>query len=269
MSAEAARETRAPLWLVPVGFAIGFLGSLCGIGGGLFAVPILHYLVRIPLKHAVATGLLLVVATTGAATVAEAFQREPDLFWAAIAALTAGVLTGAQLGYYVSERINARLLRWLFVVFLSVAGYRIVTAGGGGGEAVAEGPALTQWYAYLFAYLVGIGGGFVAPILGVGGGLFMVPGLVLVLPAVGFPGARACALAAGAVASARSLFLHARAGRVQWRPAATLALGALAGAVTGVWFLHLPGLAEVGRPMLAVVLWFVAVRFLVDLRKKG
>ena len=113
-----APRREARWWLLPAGLAIGFLGSLCGIGGGLFAVPILHYLVKIPLKKAVASGLVLVVATTGAATVAEAFQEEPDLHWYAIAALVLGVLAGAQLGYLVSERVNVRVLRWIFVVFL-------------------------------------------------------------------------------------------------------------------------------------------------------
>ncbi len=95
----------------------------------------------------------------------------------------------------------------------------------------------------------------------------MVPGLYLALPALGFPGARACALAAGVVGSSRSLFLHARAGRVHWRPGLVLGAGALVGAVLGVSFLHLPGFAEVGRPILAAVLWFVAGRFLFDLRR--
>jgi uncharacterized membrane protein YfcA len=95
----------------------------------------------------------------------------------------------------------------------------------------------------------------------------MVPGLFLVIPGIGFPGARACALAAGIVGSARSLFLHARAGRVHWRAGAVLAGGALLGAGSGVYFLHLPGFAEVGRPLLAAVLWFVAGRFVVDLRR--
>lgn len=262
------KTRRAPAWLAIAGVAIGFLGCLCGIGGGLFAVPILHYLVKIPLKQAVATGLVLVVATTSASTGTEAFQEDPDLVWPAIAALVVGVLLGAQLGFRVSERINVRVLRWFFVFFLSLAGWRVWA--GGGGEVVPDAELILHWSFYPVAFLVGIGGGFVAPLLGVGGGLLMVPGLYLALPAIGFPGARACALAAGVVGSIRSLRLHARAGRVHWIPGLTLGIGALFGATAGVFFLRIEGFAEVGRPILAVVLWFVAGRFLVDqLKSRG
>ncbi|MEW6071462.1 MAG: sulfite exporter TauE/SafE family protein, partial [Planctomycetota bacterium] len=181
--ARAAGGAGARAWLVPAGFAIAFLGSLCGIGGGLFAVPLLHYLRRIPLKEAVATGLVLVVATTAAATGAEALRRDPDLDWPAIAALVLGVLAGTRLGYRASERVNVRVLRVIFVVFLAAAGARLV-AGGSGGTGVAEGEALVRASAYLLALLVGIGGGFVTPLLGVGGGLVMVPGLFLAIPSL-------------------------------------------------------------------------------------
>ena len=40
--------------------AIAFVGAMCGIGGGLFTVPLLHFGVRLPLKQAVATALVLV-----------------------------------------------------------------------------------------------------------------------------------------------------------------------------------------------------------------
>jgi hypothetical protein len=38
--------------------------------------------------------------------------------------------------------------------------------------------------------------------------------------------------------------------------------------VAGVNFLHQPGFAEVGRVILALVLWFVAGRFLLDLLRR-
>jgi uncharacterized membrane protein YfcA len=206
MSEPAPRARRLSLWLVPAGFLIGFLGSLCGIGGGLFAVPLLHYLRKIPLKESVATGLVLVVATTFSSTATELFQAEPDLHGWTILPLVAGVLFGAQFGYLVAVKVNVRVLRAIFVVFLSVAGYRVFA--GGGGEVVESGEVALDALGYVYAFLVGIGGGFVAPLLGVGGGLVMVPGLYLILPALGFPGARACSLAAGVFGSSRSLFLH-------------------------------------------------------------
>jgi hypothetical protein len=264
---EAASGALASPWLVPLGALIAFAGSVCGIGGGLFAVPLLHYGFRVALRRAVATALALVLATTLASTVAESLQHSSSLHWPLIGALVVGVLIGAQLGFYASERLDSRALRKVFVVVLFAVGTRIVLApegnGAGPGElAGAVGPAELA-----IAFAVGLGGGFLAPLLGVGGGLLMVPGLYLGIPWLGFPGARACSLAAAAFAAARSLFLHARAGRVERTPALLLAAGALIGAYVGVAFVHVPSLRGIGRIPLGLILWAVAVRFLLDLRR--
>jgi uncharacterized membrane protein YfcA len=44
-------EPRAQGWgVMLIGFVIATWGAMCGIGGGLFAVPVMHYLYRIKLK---------------------------------------------------------------------------------------------------------------------------------------------------------------------------------------------------------------------------
>ena len=53
--------------LFGLGVVISLLAAVCGIGGGLFAVPILHYAYRLSLKASVATSLALVVVSTSTA----------------------------------------------------------------------------------------------------------------------------------------------------------------------------------------------------------
>jgi uncharacterized membrane protein YfcA len=115
------------------------------------------------------------------------------------------------------------------------------------------------------AFGAGVAGGFLAPLLGVGGGLFMVPALFLGIPGLGFTEARATSLAAGAVAAIQSLWLHGRAGRVELPAVLPLALGAVGGSLVGVRLVHVEGAVEVSRMLLAGVLVFVALRFLRDL----
>ena len=62
-AAGAAEPAAAPGELRPAGPRLSLFGaliaawsSMCGIGGGLFAVPVLHFLERLPLKEAVAVG---------------------------------------------------------------------------------------------------------------------------------------------------------------------------------------------------------------------
>jgi len=252
--------------LAVAGFAIAFVASWCGIGGGLFAAPLLHYGFGVELRRSVATGLVLVVATAFASTAAQLARPEPLLELVPVLSLAGGTLIGAQLGFAFAERVPLRTLRLFFVVVLALAGTRLLAAG-----APSDGLALEPGSvpAALVAVAIGVAGGFLSPLLGVGGGLVMVPALFLTLPGLGFDGARASGLAAGVIAGGRSLALHARAGRVDWLRGRWLGAGALAGAASGVAALERMGDAQPGRVVLGALLWLVALRFLADLVRPG
>ncbi len=256
------------------GFAIGFVGlliaawgAMCGIGGGLFAVPILHYIYKLKLKDAIVTSLALVAATTTSATLSEAFRDDSRIDWRVVACLVGGSLLGAQLGFLISRRIETRMLKMVFIALLVIVGVRIL---GLVPESLAAG-ALPYTHPELGAVelvtaaLIGLGGGFVAPLLGIGGGLVAVPALLVFLPSLGHLGARACSMAMGVVASSRSMFLYYRAGELNLRRSASFATGAAIGAFIGVQLVHIDGVAEIAKKMLAGTLLIVAVRFGIDL----
>ena len=257
---EAERPARP--WLLALGIPIGFVSSLCGIGGGLFAGSLLHFAFGFDLRRSAGTALVLVLATTAAATATELTRPEPAIELATWAALVLGVWFGAALGFRFSEAVSERVLRSVFAVVMLFSALRLVT--GGGGAPVLDGvPAEgIDWLAAALTAGVGLIGGFCAPVLGVGGGLILVPGLFLLVPEQGFDGARATSLAAGVVGAVRSLRLKARAERVAWRHGTYLALGALVGAALGVRSLEaLIELVEVGRWTLALLLTFLGLRF--------
>lgn len=270
MSGPAARESpgerpreEPAAWFVPAGFLIGFAGALCGIGGGIFAGPLLHAARGLPLKRATATATLVVLATTLAATLSEVLLRDSELVWEVAGPLALGALLGSELGFAFSRRVDERALKRIFAVMLLLAGVRVMffsTPLGGGsapGALVEAGLVLA----------IGLAGGFLTPLLGIGGGVLMVPALFLALGRLEFGGARACALAAGAVAALRSLWLHARAGSVVFRLGLPLAFGALVGAAGGVVAAHDPFLVHGGRVLLGIVLLVQAVRFGIELRR--
>jgi uncharacterized membrane protein YfcA len=261
-------EKRSVPWLLAVGLPIGFLGSLAGIGGGLFAGPLLHFFFRFDLRRATGTALVLVLATTLAATATEALQTDSALQPKIVGVLALGILAGATLGFSFSERVPERALRAIFTVVLLVAGVRVFLFGASTGAGLAGfEPDGVQW---LTIALVGLGGGFAAPVLGVGGGLVMVPGLFIGLQGLGFDAARACSLAGGCLASLISLALKHRAGRVSWPHGSLLATGALLGAAAGVLAKQTsPNLLELGRIALALVLVFVSLRFARSLLRRA
>lgn len=267
LSAEGMPRGGRPVWLVPAAAAVAVVSAMCGIGGGLFAVPLLHFVAGMPLRRAVGTALALVFVTTASSTVTEVFHDDSRLRWGLVATLAVGALIGTQLGYRVSRRIDQRRLRLVFAVVLSLAGLRILLAPERMAEAAATAGGTEPWH-HLVAALAGFGGGFLAPLLGVGGGLLMVPVLFLGVPGMGYLGARACSLAVGALASARSVFLYLREGAIDARTALWIGLGALLGAVPGVYLVHWPGWSRAAQMIMGTILLGVALRFALSAREE-
>ncbi len=252
--------------LASAGFCVAAFAAMCGIGGGLFAVPLLHYGFRFPLQRSVATGLGLVAATTASATIAEALHSESAIDWAVVGAMLAGGLIGTQLGFRAAKKLKPHRLKMIFVVVLIIAATRILTGKPSSAAVEASGMSFDALQLGLVA-LIGMGAGFTSPLLGIGGGLVSVPALFLGFPDFGYLGARACSMALGSVTSLRSLWLYQRENRVDLGVASWLGGGAFLGAIVGVQLVHLNGADRLGQYFLAGLLIVVAIRFAFDVKR--
>jgi len=251
-----------------MGAGVAAYGAVCGIGGGLFMTPILHYVRKLPLKNAVATSLALVSASTIAATITEMFMGKSELTgnrWLLVGALVIGSLLGAQVGFRVAKRIDVTKLKVIFALVLVITGARLLSQGDPTASEMAVDPTTLE---LLLTSLVGFAAGFLAPLLGIGGGLVAVPALFFGFPDLGYLGARACGMAMGACASTRSLWLYSREGVIDNHRAVALAGGAFIGASLGVVLVHEPGADEIAKTLMGATLWFVAGRFLWDVFKR-
>ncbi|MFT7487232.1 MAG: putative membrane protein YfcA [Candidatus Paceibacteria bacterium] len=263
-------EPRAQgIGVVLIGFVIAAWGAMCGIGGGLFAVPVMHYLYGLKLKEAIVASLALVGATTVSGTLAEVFRADSAIEWRIVLALIVGCLVGIQLGFRASKVLPARKLKLIFTVLLLFVGLRLLgltpqIMHASNGERIL--PVITGMDVAMAA-VIGFCGGFLSPLLGIGGGLVAVPALMFGIPDLGHLGARACSMAMGTVTSTRSMLLYYRAGELDLRRSMNLALGAALGAIVGVQLVHIPGVSEVAEMMLAATLLVVAVRFGLDVVK--
>jgi len=255
---SACGERRATPLLLLLGIPIGFASSLLGLGGGIFAGPLLHYRFGFDLRRATGTALVVVLATTLSSTVSELFRAESPLLWDVALALMAGALLGARLGFAFSERVPERTLRAIFALLMLALAARVLLSREP--RAVAGAEIATAW-TYPWAGAVGFVGGFVSPLLGVGGGLVMVPGLLFV-DGLGFDAARAASLAAGAVAAGRALLLKSSVRRVSWPHGLLFGGGALLGGAGAVLALaRAPFLLAAARVSLAGLLLLLALRF--------
>lgn len=264
-AADTGAATRRPARrsvLVLLGVVMGVYSTLCGIGGGVFAVPLLHYVYRMPLRSAVANSLVLVAASTTSATLLEAFRPDSALLPGLVGALVAGSIVGSRVGFAIGKRASTGALKTFFALLLAGVAVHLL-AGHGVGDAFAPADARTEptTGAYALVALVGLAAGIVAPLLGIGGGLVAVPALLFLLPGLGFLAARACSMAMSTVNSWQSVWLYRRDGEIRSSSGLWLAVGAVAGAAVGIQLVHVPVVMQSARVLVALALLFAAGRF--------
>ncbi|HXW28278.1 MAG TPA: sulfite exporter TauE/SafE family protein [Xanthobacteraceae bacterium] len=110
-----------PLWVI--GFAVGFIGAIMGIGGGFLLVPALIYIMRVPTAVVVGTSMVLTLVTMGAATIMHAATNHlVDVVLALI--LMVGGVIGAQFGARAGQRIRGEQLRLLLGLLVLLVGLR-------------------------------------------------------------------------------------------------------------------------------------------------
>ena len=107
--------------VIGIGFLIGIVGSLLGIGGGFILVPALVYLLRIPGSVVIGTSLLHILAVMAATCVLHATQSQSvDIVLAFC--LMVGSVAGAQFGASAGQFLRGDQLRALLaLIVLGVA----------------------------------------------------------------------------------------------------------------------------------------------------
>ena len=104
-----------------IGFIIGFIGAIMGIGGGFLLVPMLIYLVRVPTVTVIGTSLVLTFLTMVSATVLHAATNHLVDAVLALILMVGGVI-GAQFGAHAGQRIRGEWLRLLLGLLVLAVG---------------------------------------------------------------------------------------------------------------------------------------------------
>jgi uncharacterized membrane protein YfcA len=111
--APAYRTRRLPA-AVGGSFLAGNVSGLLGVGGGIVTVPLLHLLMRAPMRVAVTTSNFMLGITAAAGASTYLFRGDVDPRLAAPVVL--GVAAGAAIGAAASARLRSTWLTALFVV---------------------------------------------------------------------------------------------------------------------------------------------------------
>lgn len=110
-----------PVW--GIGFIIGFIGAVLGIGGGFLLVPMLIYFLRVPTATVIGTSMVMTLITMTSATVMHAATNHLVDAVLALILMVGGVI-GAQFGAHTGQRMRAERLRLLLGLLVFMVGMR-------------------------------------------------------------------------------------------------------------------------------------------------
>ena len=164
------------------GALIGTLGGLIGLGGAEFRLPVLislfHFagLEAIILNKAIS---LVVVATALPFRASTVSFSELGSHWPIIVNLLAGSLAGAWAGAEWATRLKTETLYRIIAVLLFVIAGVLLFAH----DAVAGLPLFVGWAQIATGVIAGFMIGVIASLLGVAGGEFLIPTLILLFGA--------------------------------------------------------------------------------------
>jgi uncharacterized membrane protein YfcA len=209
---------------VGIGFASGVLAGLFGVGGGIVMTPGVQVLLGAPAIVALATPLpaIFPTALAGALT----YRRRGELD-ARVATWLAGPgVVGAVAGAWLTEWVDTSLLLLATAILLGWQAVRILRQT----RRPAGRPAIEPSLPLLA--VAGAGAGFVSGLLGIGGGLVMVPFLAgwLGMPLKRALGTSLLAIVALVIPGA---IVHAALGHIDLGIFAALVVGAVPGARLG------------------------------------
>lgn len=220
-----------------VGAAAGLLSGLLGVGGGVILVPLLALWIGYAQKTSQATSLVAIFFSSIAGAVSYAVGGDVLLIPAAIVAV--GGILGTFIGSWLLHRMSESQVRLLFVGIMLIAAVRLIM----GSESSVGVEDLTLNAGLIAGFVAtGLAMGTLSSLIGIGGGVVVVPMLVF---AFGFSShiAQGTSLLVMIPTAAAGAWRNSRHGYVNWRAGIWIGLTGIIGAIAGSQFaLGLPEL---------------------------
>lgn len=217
---ESPAATR-PSWvsLVAVGLVGGFFAGVFGVGGGLIMVPLLLWWAKLDQRRAHATSLLAI--TPAAVAGAAAYAIGGVFAWLPAIFVAIGGIVGAQLGAWLLRKIDVTVLRWGFIAFIIASGVMLAVQLPNRDSDLE----ITLPTALLLTVL-GLAMGVSAGLFGIGGGIIVIPVLVVFLGQSDLV-AKSISLLAMAPGSISGSIAHLRHNTASLRDGLWVAVGAV------------------------------------------
>jgi uncharacterized membrane protein YfcA len=159
-------------------FLIAFIFSMFGQGGGSVYSPLL---ITLGYTILLSTSTSLVLNLITSLSAGYIFYKKKMIDYKTSLIFAPGISIGAFAGGALSKSFNTTILLWIFVAFLVGVGARMICSYWEKGKVEENKPLQLSTGKIALIAIFGAAVGFLAGLLGVGGGIFVVPFMVYVL----------------------------------------------------------------------------------------
>jgi uncharacterized membrane protein YfcA len=247
-------ERLSPFTYSAIGLVAGVFAGFFGVGGGIIVVPLLMLFLQFDQRQASITSLVAIIPTAIVAATAFLLSGSVPLNQTVFGLVIAiGSMITAPLGSWALRTWNTVIVRWIFIAVLFSAAIQVMLV-------LPNRESHLEWSIPTIAglFVVGVFMGFVAGLLGVGGGILAIP-LVVLGFGVSDLTAKALSLIAMAPAAITGTIGSARAGAVNWRAGISLGIPMAASSIIGVWLATITP-AEWANPLLSALMIYAVIQ---------
>lgn len=242
------------LWLIPLGFVAGILGSMIGLGGGIIVVPVLTFSGFSP---TLAASNSLFAAFSNAIASSISYAKQKRIVFSV--GLKLGLLTipGTVVGAYVSSDVTPSLFKILFgLVLISASAYILLKAR------IESKKIVFTKQIILLSVSASFFAGIISSFFGIGGGIIFVP-LMVVAMGMSMKNAAPTSQLILLFASFSGLVTHSILGHPDYVQSLFLSIGAFLGGIVGAR-LSLDIRERYLQILVSVVMVVAAIKMFID-----
>jgi uncharacterized membrane protein YfcA len=243
--------------VVAIGVGAGLLSGMFGVGGGILVVPALVLMLRFDQRLANGTSLGAVLPISVASLVT--YWSQDNVDWSMALWLVIGALAGAVLGTKWIHILPRKVLGYLFAAMLIATAIRLFI------PMTADGRDPITAVAAIALVFIGLATGTLAGLLGIGGGVVMVPAMVVFFSELNVV-AKGTSVAVIIPTSIMGTWRNWKADNIDLKVAAIVGFGGIPSAVVGgVIADHMS--EDLSNILFATLVLVVAARMIFDLRR--
>ena len=121
------RQSKLYISVIPpllIGFFVGTMSAIMGVGGGFIMVPAMIYLLRMPTNVVIGTSLFQIIFVTASVTILHSVENQTVDVLLAFLLMVGGVI-GAQFGAIIGQRLRGEQLRDLLALIVLGVGLKL------------------------------------------------------------------------------------------------------------------------------------------------